>query len=157
MTVRQGRCHCGHLRFEMRRDPIIVHACHCRDCQVQSGGVFVVNALVEAAAVTVTAGRTQSQAMATESGGRHVIHRCADCCTALWSEYSTPGVCFVRALTLVDGAPLVPDVHIFTRSRHPAVRLPDDARVFEGFYDPREVWSDAGKARVKAARAPARD
>ena len=152
MTLRQGRCHCGTARFEMQRDPIIVHACHCRDCQVQSGGVFVVNAVVEAQAVTLTAGRIQSQAMATQSGGRHVIHRCPACHTALWSEYSTPGVYFVRALTLVDGEPLMPDVHIFTRSRHPAVCLPDEARIFEGFYDPREVWTDAMKARVKAAR-----
>lgn len=154
MTVR-GQCHCGGVRFEMRREPIFVHACHCRDCQVQTGGVFVVNALLEASELAVTGGRPEPVAMRTDSGGRHVVHRCPECRTALWSEYTTPGVYFVRALTLEGGQDIRPDVHIFTRSQHPLVRLPEDAVRFEAFYDPREVWPEAAKARFRAARAAA--
>jgi len=38
----KGGCACGAIRYELTADPMIVHACHCRDCQRITGGAFVV-------------------------------------------------------------------------------------------------------------------
>jgi hypothetical protein len=42
---------------------------------------------------------------------------------------------------------VTPDVHIFTRSKLPWVKLPEGARVFESFYNPTEVWPPESLAR----------
>ena len=59
----------------------------------------------------------------------------------------------LRAGTLDDPSAFTPDVHIFTRSKQPWIRLPEGARSFEAYYDAREVWSAESLARFKANAA----
>jgi hypothetical protein len=77
---------------------------------------------------------------------------------AVWSDYGRrPGLRFVRVGTLVDPAALEPDVHIFTRSKQPWVRLPDGVPAFEVFYDLEKLWPPASLERRRATvgRQPA--
>jgi hypothetical protein len=106
-------------------EPMFVHCCHCRDCQRQTGSAFVLNALIETDRISVLSGHPEAVAVPTESGHPHDIHRCPDCRIALWSDYGRrPKLRFVRVGTLDDPTLLPPDVHIFTRSKLPWVRLP---------------------------------
>jgi hypothetical protein len=50
----------------------------------------------------------------------------------------------------------VPDVHIFTRSKLPWVRLPDDARVFDVYYDTAKEWPAESTERRRRAAAAAK-
>src|SRR6187401_1431238 len=52
-----GGCTCRAVRYRMTRAPLIVHCCHCRWCQRETGSAFVLNALVEAEHVTLTDGQ----------------------------------------------------------------------------------------------------
>ena len=45
----EGGCACGKMRYRLESKPMIVHCCHCRDCQRQTGSAFVLNALIERA------------------------------------------------------------------------------------------------------------
>ena len=47
-----GRCACGKIRYRLGANPLIVHACHCRDCQRITGGAFVLNLWIERKFVT---------------------------------------------------------------------------------------------------------
>jgi hypothetical protein len=38
-----GGCACGAARYRLTAAPLIVHACHCRDCQRLTGGAFALN------------------------------------------------------------------------------------------------------------------
>ena len=135
---------------------MFIHCCHCRDCQKQSGGAFAINALIEADRVELLAGQTVPVSMPTESGRPHIIHRCPKCQTALWSTYGgRTETRFVRVSTLEDAARFVPDVHIFTRSKLPWVRLPEGARAFEVYYDAKAEWPAESLARRKANAAKA--
>jgi hypothetical protein len=42
-TNLEGGCACGTIRYRQTASPLIVHACHCRDCQRLAGGPFVIN------------------------------------------------------------------------------------------------------------------
>ena len=56
---------------------------------------------------------------------------------------------FVRGGTLDDPAAVAPDVHIYTRSKLPWVRLPDSVPAFEAYYDPKALWPAASLERVR--------
>lgn len=43
----EAGCSCRKVRYSMKADPLIVHACHCRQCQRVTGSAFVMNALIE--------------------------------------------------------------------------------------------------------------
>jgi len=36
----EGGCACGAVRYRLTAPPLIVHACHCRDCQKLTGSAF---------------------------------------------------------------------------------------------------------------------
>ena len=151
-----GSCFCGFARYRLTSAPMFIHCCHCRDCQKQSGGAFAINALIEADRVELLAGDTVPVSMPTESGRPHIIHRCPKCQTALWSTYGgRTETRFLRVSTLEDAARFVPDVHIFTRSKLPWVRLPEGARAFEVYYDAKAEWPAESLARRKANAAKA--
>ncbi len=153
-----GGCACGAVRYRLTSRPMIVHCCHCLDCQKQTGGAFAVNALIETARIEMLAGEPAAIAMPTDSGRSHDIYRCPKCQVAVWSDYGgRPYLRFVRATTLDEPHACPPDVHIFTRSKMPWVGLPPEVPAFEIFYARMEdVWTPEALARRKAAADGAR-
>jgi hypothetical protein len=149
---REGGCACGAVRYRLASDPLVVHCCHCRNCQRQTGSAFVINLLIEADRVEV-AGEPQPVDAPRDDGSVQRIHRCPSCQVAVFSEYGRPEILFVRAGTLDDPSTVTPDVHIFTRSKVPWVALPGGARAFDVYYDSKTVWSAASLERLAAVRA----
>ena len=67
-TPLDGRCTCGDVRYRMHAAPLIVHCCHCRWCQRETGASFALNALVETECVELLAGRPEAVDTPSESG-----------------------------------------------------------------------------------------
>lgn len=150
MTL-EGGCACGAVRYRFLSEPMFVHCCHCLDCQRQTGSAFVLNALIEADRVQLLSGEPMSVGMPTDSGRPHDIYRCPKCQTALWSTYGgRTTMRFVRIGTLDKPSALKPDVHIFTRSKVPWLKLPEDQPAFEEYYDSKQLWPAASLERRKA-------
>ena len=147
----EGGCACGKVRYRLTSAPMFVHACHCRDCQRQTGGPFAINALIETYRIEMLGDAPTPVSMPTDSGRPHDIHRCPDCATAVWSDYGRrPGLRFVRVTTLDDPTAIEPDVHIFTRSKLPWLELPRGAAAFEVYYDTKAQWPAASLERRRA-------
>ena len=147
----EGGCACGALRYRLSCAPMFVHCCHCRDCQRQTGSAFVLNALIETDRITLLAGAPEPVAVPTESGRPHEIYRCGTCRTAVWSDYGgRRALRFVRVGTLDDPAALPPDVHIYTRSKLPWIKLPEAVPAFEVYYDAQTLWPTASLERRRA-------
>jgi len=148
----EGGCFCKAVRYRLTAEPMIVHCCHCRNCQNQTGSAFVINAFIETSHVEVLSGKTEVSTVESGSGKPHDIYRCSECRTAVWSDYGRrPGMRMVRVGTLDDPDALTPDVHIFTRTKLPWVKLPDGARAFEVYYDTKKVWTPENLERRRAA------
>jgi hypothetical protein len=144
----EGGCACGWVRYRLGSAPMFVHCCHCRDCQRQTGSAFVLNALIETDRIGLLSGEPAPVAVPTDSGRPHLIYRCPVCQTALWSDSGgRPALRFVRVGTLVDPAALTPDVHIYTRSKLPWVRLPEGVPAFDAYYDTKALWPAASLER----------
>lgn len=153
----EGGCHCGAVRFRLMSRPMFTHCCHCRDCQKQTGGAFALNTLIETDRIEMLKGEPVACSMPTESGRPHDVYRCDACGVALWSDYGRRKyLAFVRVSTLDQAHEIPPDVHIFTRSKIPWVRLPDGVRAFEEYYDMKREWPAESLERRKAASDAAR-
>ena len=133
-------------------EPLIVHCCHCRWCQRETGSAFVINAFIESDHLELTQGTVEKINTPSESGRGQIIARCTECHVALWSHYGTLGdkASAVRVGTLANPDAYPPDVHIFTESKQPWVVLPPDVPSFNEFYRRSEVWSPASLARREA-------
>jgi hypothetical protein len=148
----EGGCTCGAVRYRMTSTPLIVHCCHCRWCQRETGASFALNAVIEADRVVVLKGTPETVMTPTNSGKGQKIVRCPACRIALWSNYAGAGdaLRFVRVGTLDEPDRLPPDVHIFTASKQPWVVLPPDTPAFEIYYDRNELWPEESLARRRA-------
>lgn len=152
----EGGCFCGAVRYRQHGRPMFVHCCHCTDCQRQSGGAFVINALIEADRIELVKGAPVVVTLPTESGYAHDVYRCPECQTALWSDYGRRNwMYFVRVSTLDERIEFIPDVHIFTRSKLGWVRLPDGAAACDEYYSTSKLWPPESLARREAAREKA--
>ncbi len=155
-TPLRGHCTCGKVAYQIDRMPLFTHCCHCRWCQRETGSAFVLNALVEAEAFTVTRGAPVDVDTPSESGNGQVIARCPDCHVALWSVYSGAGpkFRFLRVGTLENPDLCPPDIHIYTASKQPWVILPEGIPAMPEYYRRSEQWpaeSLARRERVLAA------
>ena len=150
-VVREGGCGCGQVRYRIEGEPIMVHNCHCRLCQKQTGSTSVVNAFFEADRVALKGELTEHE-FKGGSGRPHTICRCKACGTALWSYYGRLGRLSygVRAGTFDDPDSVTPDVVVFTESKMPWVALPEDIPAFEQYYDFKDVLAPDRLARLLA-------
>ncbi|MHB8384705.1 MAG: GFA family protein [Candidatus Binataceae bacterium] len=154
----QGGCACGAMRYKLTADPLIVHACHCRDCQRISGSAFVINLWIEKRFVEADRAKLKSFRLKGGTGQAHEVFFCGECGVYLWSDYhGAPGdSLFIRAGTLDTPDAVKPDVHIFTRSKLPWLTLPRDARACETFYSIKEVWPRASLDRIGYGKSAAK-
>lgn len=140
----EGGCDCRHIRYRATGAPLIVHCCHCKWCQRETGSAFAINVLFAAERVEHLNG-TEPEIVHTpsESGRGQDIARCPRCHVAVWSNYAGGGplVRFLRAGTLDEPHSFEPEVHIYTESQVPWVRLPEGVPCYEKFYDVGQVWS----------------
>jgi hypothetical protein len=149
----EGGCACGAVRYRVTSRPMIVHACHCRLCQRQTGSSNAVNALIEADRVIVQSGDIEEALYDTPSGRGQRIARCASCRVALWSNYLINNhgrhIRFLRVGTLDDAGLMPPDVHIHTATKLPWYVIEGGAFAVEVFYQQKVTWSEDSQRRLK--------
>ena len=160
LIAREGGCTCGYVRYQVTSKPLIVHACHCRGCQKNSGSAFALNALYEADRVQLLAGEIEEITVPTPGGTGQDIARCAKCKVAVWSNYNVGGplrkyIRFVRVGTLDDPDQTPPDIHIYTSTKQPWVILPKNDRIVDESYVFNETWSNESMDRLGALKVAA--
>lgn len=152
----EGGCACGQVRYRLHANPLIVHCCHCRFCQRQTGTAFALNALFLAEHVELLQGEVEELVVESPSGNGQKIARCPHCRVAVWSNYFMTGlkdrIRFLRVGTLDNPDLLPPDVHIYTSTKQPWVQIPEQAPRADEFYDPAQVWSEENRALIARMR-----
>ena len=134
---------------------MFVRCCHCLNCQRQTGSAFVINLLIETDRLEVT-GDPEAVEVPRDDGSAQRIFRCRACRIAVFSDYGSPKVKFVRGGTLDEPDGVAPDVHIYTRSKLRWVTLPDTVPAFENYYDSKKRWPAASLERLAAVFPSAR-
>ena len=123
-----GGCGCGQVRYTINApQKPVVYACHCTDCQTQSGSAFALQMPIFEAMLSVT-GETVSGERAQPSGAIGTVFACPKCLVRLYSRNSTrQGMTTIRAGTLDNSNQILPKFHLWISSKQPWLTLPDDA------------------------------
>ena len=146
-----GGCFCQAITYRLAASPLIIHACHCRDCQRLTGSAFVINLWIERQFVEGDHARAKYYRLTAGRGHPHDVFYCESCGTRLWSHYHrAPGdTLLLRAGTLDDPAGVAPNVHIFTRSKLPWIELPKGVPAFAAMYRIAELWPPESQERLR--------
>ena len=91
--MREGGCACGEVRYRLTSEPLVVHCCHCLNCQRQTGSAFAINLVIETDRVELLAGEPQAVDVARGSSSKQRIFRCPTCQVAVFSRYTRATRC----------------------------------------------------------------
>lgn len=123
-----GRCQCGALSYSLSAPPLMIYACHCTNCQKQTGSAFVLSATVLESALSFTSGEPSRFEWTSDAGNRRFGLFCGACGTRIVNgQAPSIGMYSLRAGTLDDTSWVRPAGHIWLRSAQPWFRpAPDD-------------------------------
>ncbi|HWM45278.1 MAG TPA: GFA family protein [Xanthobacteraceae bacterium] len=122
MSDMVGGCQCGALRYAITGKPLMVYACHCTQCQTQSGSAFGLSLGVARADFAVTKGTPATWSRTTERGTVTICYFCKDCGTRIVHERQGGARVMVRGGTLDDTSCLTVMGHIWVSSAQPWLR-----------------------------------
>lgn len=125
-----GGCLCGDLEYSLSEDPVTLYACHCTDCQRQTGASFALSLIARREALQIVRGRPHEYSVEMPDGRIKRSFFCSRCATRLWGPSSVPGLAVLEPGTLDDTSWLHPIAHIWTRSAQPWVQIPKDSLNF---------------------------
>jgi hypothetical protein len=151
-----GRCQCGDVRYAIAAEPVTVYACHCRDCQRQTGAAFALSMVVPRAAIRVTQGAAREWRRpgdVTASGTPTLCRFCGICGARLYHlPERNPQVAVVKPGTLDDTSWLAAVGHIWTESAQRWVEIPAATVNFPrqppDFIALAAAWQARGKPRT---------
>jgi hypothetical protein len=116
-----GRCLCGGVTYSADAEPVVQAACHCTDCQRQTGNPFSV-----VVAVPSTAFEAKGETLASFStigedhGGETQRNFCSACGSPMFSVAAVaPEMVFIKAGSLDDASWVEPAVEAWTSSAQP--------------------------------------
>jgi hypothetical protein len=130
VSIHQGGCLCGVIRYQTQGEPIRVTICHCRFCQRATGGAFMVEPIFRADHVSVMRGAPSIYTHISEGSGKRLyIHSCLNCATKLYVTFERfPDTCGIYSGTFDDPTwfPVKPTNarHIFIDRARPETYLP---------------------------------
>ena len=128
-----GGCQCGLLRYEVDAEPMSLYACHCTECQRQSGSAFGMSMLIPREALRFVKG-TPRRYERTADSGRVIEGDFCEACGVRPVHYprANPKAAILKPGTLDDTSWLHPIGHIWTRSAQRWVPIPTDSVIYEG-------------------------
>lgn len=119
-----GGCLCGAVRYRLVEEPLAFYACHCSDCQRQTGSAFGLSMIVRREAVALLCGEPRSFHVEMPDGREKCGRYCGACATRLWGEpVKIPQVFVLRPGTLDEPGAYTPYGDIWTASARPWVGL----------------------------------
>jgi hypothetical protein len=129
MAEYTGGCQCGQVRYSILAEPIMLYACHCRDCQRQSGSAFGMSLIVADSAFRLDSGNLKTFETRADSGRSKTCAFCPDCGARIYNAVTSSRKS-IKAGTLDDVSKLQPRAHIWTSRKQPWTVLPADLRCY---------------------------
>jgi hypothetical protein len=126
-----GGCQCGLVRYVLSAEPIRLVACHCSECQRQSGSAFGMSMLVKEDSLTVT-GQTKQFTRVADSGNENTGVFCPECGVRIYQiPRYVQGMLALKPGTLDNTSWLRPSYFVWMKSAQGWVPVPDGVKALE--------------------------
>ena len=81
-----GQCQCGHVHYSVTGQALTLFACHCLDCQRQSGSAFGMAFWIKVDELTISKGKTKSWKRKMSDGKHMHCQFCPECGCRLFHQ-----------------------------------------------------------------------
>jgi hypothetical protein len=128
--MREGKCHCGAIRYKAAGEPVHHALCHCTDCRRSAGAPMVGWAMFKTDEVEIDG---EPQVYSSSENGRR--HFCGACGTGLFytNDAMLPGMTDIQSATLDDPGALPATAQIQIADRISWMEHADALPKFERF------------------------
>lgn len=159
--VFEGQCQCGAIRYRVAGKVSTQFACHCTECQRQSGSAFGMALWIKRPVVDISGGTVKEWIRTMPSGKQMACQFCPDCGTRLFHKVvGQDQVLSIKPGTLTKPRELPPVGHIWLDSKQPWMVVNHNALQYAGNPDTMDdlcaAWADAQEPGAPSARAPTR-
>jgi hypothetical protein len=120
-----GSCLCGAIRYELTREPVWAHNCHCRRCRKIRGAAFASNLFVPLDSFRYTQGKALLNSYKLPSAERFTHVFCSVCGSSLPFLNEARGLAVVPMGSLDDDPDHPPEANIFVSSKAPWFTITD--------------------------------
>jgi hypothetical protein len=129
----KGGCQCDKLRFELSAPPLMLYACHCTNCQKQTGSAFVLSTAIVENTFSFIEGEPAKVEWTADSETQRYGLYCSDCGGRICNG-QTPsiGVLSLRAGTFDEKSWVRPAAHIWVKSAQPWIKFEADDLLYDG-------------------------
>jgi len=126
-----GSCQCGAVSYELREPPLMVIACHCKECQKLSTSAFSITAVVKTSSVEFK-GELKEWSRIAESGNINAAKFCPVCGNRIYHfNPKEPDKIKLKPSNLSDTSIIQPTAHIWVSQKQSWFKIPDNVKVFE--------------------------
>jgi hypothetical protein len=127
----KGACQCGGVTYELFEPPIMVAACHCKECQKLSTSAFSITATVNSSSVKFQ-GVMKEWSRPADSGNISAAKFCPSCSNRLYHyNPKQPEKLKLKPSTLFDTRIIQPTMHIWTSEKQDWYQIPDGVKICE--------------------------
>jgi len=127
--VAEGRCLCGQARYRVDGDAFGILYCHCQRCRKHTGAAYAGFLSFESGRIDWLSGKTSLGEFPTEATRRHFCRRCGSSMPMPNDDESKLGN--MLAGNVLDMPRPTGQWHVFTASRCPWTRIPEDVPHWE--------------------------
>lgn len=127
----EGSCQCGGVSYQLLSEPLMVLACHCKECQKLSTSAFSITAVVSADAV-VFQGEMAEWSRVADSGKINGAKFCPSCGNRIYHfDPSDPEKIKLKPSSLSDTSMIIPTAHVWVSEKQDWYSIPDGVAEFE--------------------------
>lgn len=127
----KGACQCGGVTYELLEPPMMVAACHCKECQKLSTSAFSITAMVNASGVRFR-GEMKDWSRPSDSGKISAAKFCPTCGNRLYHfDPNEPEKLKLKPSTLSDTRIIQPTVHIWVSEKQDWYQIPEGVKTFD--------------------------
>ena len=127
----EGACQCGGVKYKLLAPPLLVVACHCRECQKLSTSAFSITAMVNSDAIEFS-GEMKDWSRIAESGNVAGAKFCPCCGNRIYHfNPDEPDKIKLKPSNLSDTSIIKPTAHVWVSEKQEWYQLPEGVKIFE--------------------------
>lgn len=125
-----GQCLCGDVKITTYGEPKWISHCHCPSCQKATGAAFATFAGFAASAIMIS-GENYNRFSSSPGVRRGFCRNCGS--SVSFEGEAWPEEVHIFVSLMDNASELMPERHVYARTKRPWVKLSDGLPVLDGF------------------------